>query len=159
MIMLDTYLTRAGYEKLVTELENLKKHKTELSKEIGEAREKGDLKENAEYHAAKERQAEILRRIYDTEEKLKRAHIIDDIKIKDGEVQIGVRVTLLDKEDNEEYVWVLVGPDESDPTSGKISVYAPLAQGILGKKVGQDVEVTLPSGVRKFKIVKTEPAL
>jgi len=157
--MPDIYLTRAGYEKLVKDLENLKKQKMELSKEIGEAREKGDLKENAEYHAAKERQAEILRRIHETEDKLERGRLIDDIKVKAGEVQIGVRVTLLDKEDNEEYVWALVGEDESDPTSGRISVYAPLAQGILGKKVGQEVEVSLPSGVKKFKILKTEPAL
>lgn len=157
--MSDTYLTRVGYEKLVKELESLKKHKTELSKEIGEAREKGDLKENAEYHAAKERQGDVLRRINETEDKLKRAQLIDDIKVKDGEVQIGVRVTLLDKEDNEEYVWTLVGADESDPAAGRISVYAPLAEGILGKKVGQEVLVTLPSGIKKFKIVKTEPAL
>ena len=157
--MADTYLTRAGYEKLVEDLKGLKKTRTELSKEIEEAREKGDLKENAEYHAAKERQAEILRRIHETEDKLKRAQLIDDIKIKDGEVQIGVKVTLLDKEDREEYVWILVGQDESDPLKGRISVYSPLAQGILGKKVGQDVEVKLPAGLKKFKILKTEPAL
>src|SRR5271168_4849842 len=126
--MSETYITRAGYEKLVNDLESLKKHKMQLSYEIGEAREKGDLKENAEYHAAKERQAEILRRIHETEDKLKRAHLIDDLKIKENEVQIGVRVTLLDTEDKEEYVWILTGPDESDPTSGRLSVYAPLAQ-------------------------------
>jgi transcription elongation factor GreA len=157
--MAETYLTRAGYEKLVNDLNDLKKHRTQLSKEIEEAREKGDLKENAEYHAAKERQSEILRRIHETEDKLKRAQLIDEIKIKAGEVQIGVRVTLLDKEDREEYVWTLVGQDESDPLKGKISVFSPLAQGILGKKVGQEVEVKLPAGLKKFKILKTEPAL
>ncbi|MBI4386480.1 MAG: transcription elongation factor GreA [Elusimicrobia bacterium] len=154
-----TYLTRAGYEKLVKDLEALRKRRTELSKEIGEAREKGDLKENAEYHAAKERQAEILRRIQDTEEKLQSAQLIDDLNIPKDVVQIGVRVTLLESDSQEEFTWVLVGPEESDPGNGKISVYAPLAQGILGRKVGEEVPVELPVGKKKFKILKTEPAL
>lgn len=157
--MPETYLTRAGYERLIKDLQALKKRRTELSAEIGEAREKGDLKENAEYHAAKERQAEILRRIHTLEEKLGGAHLIDELKIKAGEVQIGVRVTLLDLDSNEEHAWILVGPDESDPASGRISVYSPLAQGILGKKIGSQVEISLPAGPGKFKILKTEPAL
>ena len=153
--MSDVYLSRAGYEKLVGDLENLRKQKVILSREIGEAAEKGDLKENADYHEAKKRQAEILRRIHELEDKLKKARLIDDIKIKDGEVQIGVKVTLLDKEDGDEMEWTLVGADEADPASGKISVYAPLAQGILGRKVGEEVQVQLPAGPRRFKILKT----
>ena len=157
--MSGTYITRAGFQKLSKELEELKKQRTQLSAEIGEAREKGDLKENAEYHAAKERQAEIMRRIHETEEKLRSAQLIDDIKIKKDEVQIGVRVTLLEKETKEEMQWTLVGPEESNPMDGKISVYSPLAQGLLGRKVGEEVEVHLPAGPKKFKVLKTEPAL
>lgn len=157
--MSDTYLTRAGYEKLVTDLEGLKKQKTILSREIGEAAEKGDLRENADYHEAKKRQAEILRRIHELEDKLKKARLIDDLKIKNGEVQIGVKVTLLDKEDGDEMEWILVGADEADPGAGKISVYAPLSQGILGKKVGDEVQVNLPAGPKRFKILKAEPAI
>lgn len=152
--MADTYLTRVGYEKLVTDLEGLKKQKVILSREIGEAAEKGDLKENADYHEAKKRQAEILRRIHELEGKLKSARLIDDIQVKDGEVQIGVKVTLKD-DDGDESEWTLVGPDEADPACGKISVYAPLSQGILGKKVGETVQVSLPAGPRRFKILKT----
>jgi len=157
--MNETYLTRAGYEKLADDLKALKKHRTELSKEIEEAREKGDLKENAEYHAAKERQAEILRRIQEIEEKLRKAQLIDEIKVEKDKVQIGVKVTLLESDSNEEFEWTLVGPEESDPVSGRISVYSPLAQGILGHKVGEKVQVALPAGSKTFKIVKTEPAL
>lgn len=153
----NTYLTRAGYEKMLKELEVLKKRRTELSGEIGEAREKGDLKENAEYHAAKERQADTLRRIHEMEAKLNSAQIIDEIKFT-GEVQIGVKVTLKDQ-DGDEYTWTLVGADESNPAEGRISVFSPLAQGILGKKVKDEVTINLPAGPQKFKIIKTEPAL
>ena len=152
--MADTYLTRVGYEKLVTDLEGLKKQKVILSREIGEAAEKGDLKENADYHEAKKRQAEILRRIDELEDKLKHARLIDDIKVKEGEVQIGVKVTLQDMADGDEMEWTLVGPDEADPSAGKISVYAPLSEGILGKKVGDEVRVSLPAGPKRFKILK-----
>lgn len=157
--MSETYLTRAGYEKLVGDLQELKKHKVILSREIGEAAEKGDLKENADYHEAKKRQAEILRRIHELEDKLKKARLIDDIKVKNGEVQIGVKVTLLDKDDGDEMVWTLVGADEADPGAGKLSVYAPLAQGILGKKVGDEVLISLPAGPKTFKILKAQPGL
>lgn len=157
--MPDTYLTRAGYEKLVGDLENLKKQKSILSREIGEAAEKGDLRENADYHEAKKRQAEILRRIHELEDKLKRARLIDELKVKNGEVQIGVRVRLLDELDGDEMEWTLVGADEANPSEGKLSVFSPLAQGILGKKVGDEVVIPLPAGPKKIKILKAESAL
>jgi transcription elongation factor GreA len=157
--MVDAYLTRAGHEKLLRDLEDLKKRKAQLSIEIGEAREKGDLKENAEYHSAKERLAEIMNRISIIQSKLGSAQIIDDIQVKAGEVGIGVKVTVLDLEDKDEMEWTLVGQEESDPAQGKISIFAPLAQGLLGHKAGEDVVVELPAGRRTFKIVKTEPAL
>jgi transcription elongation factor GreA len=157
--MAETYLTRAGYQKLEHDLEDLKKRKVVLSYEIGEAREKGDLKENAEYHSAKERLGEVMSRIAKIQDQLASARIIDELKLKDGEVQIGCKVVLLDKEDNEEYEWTLVGQEESDPSAGKISVFAPLAQGLLGHKVGEEVSVTLPAGKKTFKIVKASPAI
>lgn len=157
--MAQNYLTRAGYQKLQKDLGDLKKRKETLSLEIADAREKGDLRENGEYIAAKERLGEIMSRIGKVEEQLSSARLIDEIAIRKDEVQIGVRVTLLDKADGEECTWTLVGEAESDPTAGRMSVNAPLAQGILGHKVGEDVQVHLPAGSRTFQIVRTEPAL
>jgi transcription elongation factor GreA len=156
--MADTFLTRAGYEKLVNELEPLKKQKNQLSQDIAEAREKGDLKENAEYHSAKEKLGEVMTRIAKIQDKLQNAKIIDEIKIPKGVVSIGCAVTLQD-EDGDEMTYTLVGEDESDPAEGKISVFAPIAQGLLGKKQGEKVEVQLPAGPRTFKILKAQPAI
>jgi len=153
------YLTRAGHQKLQADLEGLIKQKSQLSREIGEAAEKGDLKENAEYHSAKERMAETLKRINRIQDQLSSASLIDDIEIREGEVQIGVRVSLLDSASKMEMEWTLVGQAESDPAEGRISVDSPLAQGLLGHKVGEEVDVELPAGTRRFKIVKTQPAL
>lgn len=157
--MAETYITRNGYQKLQKDLEDLKKQKKVLSGEIDEARQKGDLKENAEYHSAKERLGEVMGRISKIEEQLSTARMIDDIAVKKDEVQIGVKVTLEEKGSREEYEWILVGPAESDPSTGRISVHAPLAQGLLGHKVGEEVNVELPAGRRTFKILRTVPAL
>ncbi|MHB2026717.1 MAG: transcription elongation factor GreA [Elusimicrobiota bacterium] len=154
----ETFLTRAGYAKLLKDLEPLKAQKNQLSKDIGEAREKGDLKENAEYHSAKEKLGEVMTRIAKIQEKLENVKIIDDLKTPKGVVSIGCRVKLKD-EDGDEFSYVLVGEDESDPAEGKISVYSPLAQGLLGRKVGEKVEVNLPAGARIFSILKTESAI
>lgn len=151
--MADTYLTRAGFEKLKQDLAGLMKQKTQLSLDIGEAREKGDLKENAEYHSAKEKMGEVMGRIGQIQDKLQGAKIIDDMDIPKGTVAIGTTVSLEDS-DGDAVEYSLVGEDESDPMEGKISVQSPLAQGLLGKKVGQSVEVTLPNAVRTFKILK-----
>ena len=153
--MAETYLTRDGYKKLQLNLKDLKKQKEQLSLDIGEAREKGDLKENAEYHSAKEKMGEVLGRIGKIEEQLAGARMIEELAIKKDEVQIGVRVTLQD-DDGDEYERTLVGTAESDPTKGRISVDAPLARGILGHKVGEKVKVALPAGDSTFKIIKTE---
>lgn len=154
----DTFLTRAGYEKLIKELEPLKKQKNQLSQDIAEAREKGDLKENAEYHSAKEKLGEVMSRIAKIQDKLESAKIIDEIKVPKGQVSIGCKVEVKD-EDGDTSEYTLVGEDESDPTEGKISVYSPLAQGLLGKKVGETVSVELPAGPRQFKILSAEPAV
>jgi transcription elongation factor GreA len=156
--MPETFLTRAGYEKLIKELEPLKKQKNQLSLDIAEAREKGDLKENAEYHSAKEKLGEVMTRIAKIQDKLENAKIIDSLKTPKGHVAIGCAVALKD-EDGDEIEYTLVGEDESDPAEGKISVYSPLAQGLLGKKVGETVMIELPAGPRQFKILKSEPVV
>jgi transcription elongation factor GreA len=153
----NTFLTRAGYDKLVNDLEPLKKMKQQLSKDIEEAREKGDLKENAEYHSAKEKLGEVMGRIAKIQDKLQNAQLIDDLKVPKGVVSIGCTVKLKD-EDGDESVYTLVGEDESDPAEGLISVYSPLAAGLMGKKVGETAEVQLPVGPRTFKIVSAGPA-
>ena len=155
--MAETFLTRAGYEKLVKELEPLRKQKNQLSLDIAEAREKGDLKENAEYHSAKEKLGEVMSRIAKIQDKLEGAKIIDELKTPKGQVAIGCFVKLKD-EDGDTIEYTLVGEDESDPSEGKISVYSPLAQGLLGKKVGETVTVDLPAGPRQFKVLAAEPA-
>lgn len=153
----NTFLTRAGYDKLVKELEPLKAMKNQLSLDIQEAREKGDLKENAEYHSAKEKLGEVMNRIAKIQDKLESAKLIDDLQTPKDTVSIGCAITVKDEEgDSMDYT--LVGEDESDPAEGRISVYSPLAQGLLGKKVGETVEVQLPAGPRRFTVIKANPA-
>lgn len=154
----ESYMSKAGYEKLVKELEMLQQRKKDLSREIGETREQGDLRENAGYHFAREKQSETLRRIAEISERINGAKIIDDMNLPKDEVIIGMKVTLQDP-DKDEYEYTLVGAEESDPSAGKISVHAPLAQGLLGHKVGEEVLVPLPAGKMKFKILKIEPVL
>lgn len=157
--MAETYITRAGYHKLQEDLKGLKSQKKGLSNDIDEARQKGDLKENAEYHSAKEKLGEVMGRIAKIEDQLSNARMIDDLKFKKDEVQIGARVKLQEKASKEEFEWTLVGPAESDPLSGRISVNAPLAQGLLGHKVGEEVAVDLPAGKKLFKILETAPGV
>ncbi|MBI5883956.1 MAG: transcription elongation factor GreA [Elusimicrobia bacterium] len=157
--MTEGYITRAGRDKLLKEIEELRERKKVLSFEIGEAREKGDISENAEYHSAKERLGEVLRRMANAQTKLANAKLIEEVKGAADTVAIGMKVTLQDKATNDEITYTLVGSEDSDPTEGKISVYSPMAQGLLGKKQGEEAEVTLPAGKRVFKILKTEPFL
>ncbi len=152
----ETYISRAGYEKLIKEVEALKQRKQDLSKEIGETREQGDLRENAGYQYAREKQAETIRRIAEISDRLAGAKIIDDMNLPKDQVIIGMKVTIKDLSDSEEYEYTLVGGEESDPAAGKISVHAPIAQGLLGHKVNAVVEIALPGGTTKFKILKIE---
>ena len=155
--MTETFLTRAGYEKLRIEVEELKKRKVQLSLDIGEAREKGDLSENAEYHSAKDKLSEVMGRISLIQDKLEGAKFIDDIKTPKDTVSIGRSVTVKD-EDGDESTYTLVGTDESDPDQGRISVYSPLAQGLLHKKVGEKVSIEMPAGARQFQVLKVGPS-
>ncbi|MBI2069144.1 MAG: transcription elongation factor GreA [Elusimicrobia bacterium] len=154
--MPEVYLSRAGFEKLRKDLDELKKERTRLSEEIGEAASQGDLRENFGYHAAKARQADVLRRIAEIEQKLLSARLFDELDIPKGEVRIGTRVTLEEVPSKETYEWALVGADEADADDGKISVHAPLSQGLLGHKAGETVKVELPRGPSTYKILKVE---
>ncbi len=149
------YLSRKNYEKMRQELENLKKIKAELSEEIGEAARQGDLKENAEYHAAKEKQAETLSKINELEIKLRNCEITDDIAIDKTEIRIGATVTLEDDK-GKERVYTLVGSMESNLDKGLLSVKAPMAMAMLGKKEGENFTLVLPHAKRQFKVVKLE---
>lgn len=150
------YLSRKNYDKLCEELATLKKIKTQLSEEIGEAARQGDLKENAEYIAAKEKQAETLARINELEIKLRNCQITDNISVDRTEARIGATVTLEDLSNKEQSTYTLVGSMESNPELGLLSVKAPIAAALLGKKVGDEFMVVLPRAKRKYKLVKLE---
>lgn len=150
------YVSRKKYEDLVNELKALKEVKAQLSQEIGEAAAQGDLKENAEYHAAKEKQAETLVRIQDLETKLRSAQITDDLAVDKSEARIGATVTIKDLVAGIEFTYTLVGSMDSNPDKGLLSVKSPLASGVLGKKEGEEFKVELPRGPKTYKLLKLE---
>lgn len=135
-------------------MDKLQEEKRELSKMIGEAREQGDLRENAGYQYAKEKQAEVMRRIMELEQKLSRVRLIEETKIAKDEVRIGATVSMKELSANVELSYTFVGPEESDPSNGKLSVHSPLGEGLLGHKQGETVTVNLPAGKKQFKIIK-----
>ena len=155
----ETFLTRSGYEKMREELARLKERRGQLSGEIGEAREKGDLKENAEYHAAKEEQAKVQRRMNEMEEKLRSAQIIDEANVAVGEIRIGATAHLKEVKSGEEIEYTLVDPSEADFSKGKISVQSPVAQALLGHKEGEQVAVRLASGPLLYQVTKVSRSL
>lgn len=153
--MEEIHLTREGHEKLRQELEFLKKVKRrELSKAIGEARAHGDITENADYDAAKEAQAFNEKKIAELEDKLSRARIFDDKDIPKDEVRIGAKVKLKDLTSKEELEYTLVSEVETDHSAGKISIKSPVGQALLGRKANEVVDVKIPAGVLKYKILK-----
>ena len=150
----DIYLTQEGYEKLSAELENLKTVKRrQLSRAVGEARAHGDISENAEYDAAKDAQAHNEKRIRELEDKLAHARILDK-NIPQDEVLIGATVKLKDMDTGEELEYTLVSELESDFSQGKISVTSPVGSGLLGHKENEVVELKIPAGILKYKIVR-----
>ena len=152
-----TYLTRKGYTKLEKELQELKRVKRPaLSKEIGIAREHGDLKENAEYTAAREALAHVMRRIHEIETKLATGQLIDEKEIPADKIYIGATVFLKDLQSKEELSYTLVGADEVELSENKISIQSPLANGLLGHGVGETVEIPLPAGTFKYEILKIQ---
>ena len=153
-----TYLSRQGHQDLLKRLEELRKQKRELSKEVGRAREHGDLRENAEYHAAKERLAQVMQQIGELAVKLSQVSITDDLDLPTDEARLGMRVTIKDAAVGVEEDYTLVGPDEVDPVHGKISVASPLGKGLLGHKVGEQVKIQLPKSSATFAIINIERA-
>ncbi len=150
-------MTIEGAERLRTELERLKTERPLISKAIAEAREHGDLKENAEYHAAREQQGLCEARINDIEAKLGHAQVIDVTKITaTGKVIFGVTVTLINVDTDEEVTYQIVGEDEADVKAGKISVTSPVARALIGKMEGDEVMVQTPGGQVDYEIDSVE---
>ncbi|MGB8330483.1 MAG: transcription elongation factor GreA [Polyangiales bacterium] len=145
-------MTPEGHAALVSELSALKAERPKISQEIGIARDHGDLKENAEYHAAKEKQGLCEARIADIEDKLARADVIDPSTLGGNKVKFGAFVELEDMDNGKAVTYRLVGPDESDLQQGKISITSPVARAIVGKEVGDEVQVQTPGGVRNYEI-------
>ena len=144
-----------GHRKLDDELKRLKRERPEIVEAIEAARAHGDLSENAEYHAAKERQGQIEAMIADLEDRLSRAMVIDPRTLSGDKVLFGATVTLLD-EDDKKVKYQLVGQAEADAKDGRISYNSPLGRALIGRHKGEDVEVSTPSGDRYYAIKKIE---
>ncbi len=148
-------MLQEGYEKLQEQLKNFKAERPEIIDAIEEARAHGDLSENAEYHAAKERQGQVEASIADLEDKLSRAQIIDPATLSGDKIVFGATVTLLD-EDDKPVRYQIVGQAEADAKDGKISYNSPLGRALIGRRVEDEVEVTVPSGDKFYLVSKIE---
>jgi len=148
-------MTAQGYQRLEEELKHLKNvERHAIIKAIAEAREHGDLSENAEYHAARERQSFVEGRIQDLEDKVGRAEVIDVSKLTGNAVKFGATVTLVDEDTEEEVTYQIVGDEESDIKGGFLSISSPLARALIGKEKGESVEVNTPKGTKSYEILK-----
>jgi transcription elongation factor GreA len=145
-------MTPEGHAALTAELAALKAERPKISQEIGIARDHGDLKENAEYHAAKDKQGMCEARIAEIEDRLSRADVIDTSKLSGDRVKFGAFVELEDMDSGKVVTYRLVGADESDIEQGKISITSPVASAIVGKEVGDEVRVQTPGGVRNYEV-------
>ena len=148
-------MTRRGFDALDVELRQLKSaDRPAVIRAIAEAREHGDLSENAEYHAAREKQSFIEGRISELDDKLARADIIDISKLGGKKIRFGATVTIVDVDSEETFTYKIVGEDEANVKEGKISVTSPLARAMIGKEEGDEAEVSAPSGARAYEIAK-----
>jgi len=147
-------MTPAGLAQLEEELRTLKGvERPAVIKAIAEAREHGDLSENAEYHAARERQSFIEGRVIELEDIISRAQVIDASMLSGDQVRFGATVTLADEDSDEEVVYTIVGAHEADIKAGRMSVHSPLARALIGKHIGDRVEVITPGGSKSYQIV------
>lgn len=147
-------MTNRGYVQLQDELKQLKSvERPAIIAAIAEAREHGDLSENAEYHAAKEKQSFIEGRIREIEDKISRAQVIDIKQLTGDNIKFGATVLLADEDTDEESTFQIVGADESDVTVGLLSVTSPLARALIGKSEGDSVDVPTPSGGKSYEVV------
>jgi len=150
-------MTASGHQALEDEVSHLKGiERPAIIKMIAEARAHGDLSENAEYHAAKERQAYIEGRVMELEDQLSRAEVIDVASLSGKSVKFGATVTLVDEDTDAKVKYQIVGDVESDATNGKISISSPIARALIGKSVGDVVEVAAPGGARSYEILKVQ---
>jgi transcription elongation factor GreA len=148
-------MTPEGHVRLREELKRLREVELpQVVKDIATAREHGDLSENAEYHAAKERQGMLVARASHIEQTLSRAEIIDPSKLSGSKVQFGAKVKLLNLDNDKEENFQIVGPEEADLKVGRISVASPLARGLLGKEVGDEAKLQMPAGPRTYEILE-----
>ena len=147
-------MTAEGYARLQEEGKHLKSvERPAIIKAIAQAREHGDLSENAEYHAARERQSFIEGRLAEIEDQIARAEVIDVSKLSGDTVKFGAKVTVADEDSGEEQTYQIVGTAEADINHGRLSVSAPLARALIGKSVGDSVEVNTPRGAKSYEIV------
>ena len=147
-------MTSNGYSRLQDEIKRLKSvERPAIIRAIAEARTHGDLSENAEYHAARERQSFIEGRLMELEDKVARAEVIDTSKLSGSVIKFGATVTLADEETDEEQTFRIVGEDEADVKGGRLSVTSPLARALIGKGKGDSVEVSTPRGAKSYEVV------
>ena len=147
-------MTPGGLAKLQEELKRLKsEERPAIIRAISEARAHGDLSENAEYHAAKERQSFIEGRIAELEDKTSRAEVIDPTRMSGGTIRFGATVKVVDEETEDEKEYQIVGADEADIESGRISITSPIARAMIGKSTGDQIEVQAPGGARYYEIL------
>jgi transcription elongation factor GreA len=144
-----------GYERLTAELKALREERPRIVDAIEEARAHGDLSENAEYHAAKERQGQVEAMVADLEDKITRAQIVDPATLSSDKIIFGATVTLLD-EDDKPVKYQIVGPYEADAKVGRISYNSPLGKALIGRKTEEEIEVTVPSGDKFYLVQKIE---
>jgi len=150
-------MTTKGYQFLVEELKRLKSvERPKNVREIEEARDHGDISENAEFHAAKERQSLLDLQIRDIEDKLARAQVIEVSKLSGDRVVFGATVALTDGDTGDKVIYQIVGDHEAEPKNGKISISSPVARALIGKSEGDEVQVRTPTGVRSFEILSVE---
>ncbi len=148
-------MTVPGYAALEAELKRRQQEeRPRIIQAISEARSHGDLSENAEYHAAKESQSLNEGRIAELEDKLSRAEVIDVTKLSGATVKFGATITLIDEDTEEEKIYQIVGEAEADVKSGKVSITSPIARALIGKKVGDTVEVNTPGGGKSYEVLK-----
>ncbi len=150
-------MTAEGYAALDAELKRLKSvERPAVIAAIAEARSHGDLSENAEYHAAKERQSFIEGRVAELEDKLARSQVIDISRLSGATVKFGATVRVLDEDTEQEAAYKIVGEDEADVRTGKVSITSPIARALIGKEEGDVVEVVAPGGSKSYEILKVE---
>ncbi len=150
-------MTASGYESIEAELKNLKSvERHAVIRAISEAREHGDLSENAEYHAAKERQSFIEGRLIELEDMIGRAEVIDPKSLDGKQIKFGATVDLVDEDTDEKFKYQIVGDHEADVKEGRISISSPIARALISKEVGDSVEVNTPGGGRSYEILKVK---